>query len=128
METLARLLIHVLFHYRNEGDYRLHAFVVMRDHFHALLAIEGKGTIEGAVGRIKGSFSYRAKRELGFTKEIWQPGFTDERVWDAEQFCAVRTYIHNNPVRKGMVMNAEDYPFSSAHPQYRKPRGLKPGF
>jgi putative transposase len=126
METMARLLIDVLFHYRNEGAYRLHAFVVMRDHFHVLLTIEGDGSVEDAVRRIKGGFSYRAKRELAFKREIWQRGFTDERVRNAEQFCAVRAYIHENPVRKRIVFTAEDYPFSSAHPQYRKTQGLKP--
>ena len=126
MKAMAGLLIDVLFHYRNQGIYRLHSFVVMRDHFHALLTVDGMGTIEDAVRSIKGGFSYRAKRELGFTREIWQRGFTDERVWDAEQFCTARAYIHNNPVRKRIVFNPEDYPFSSAHPRYRKTQRLKP--
>jgi putative transposase len=125
-EAMATLLIDTLFHYREQGVYKLHAFAVMRDHFHALLTIEGKGTIERVMQKIKGGFSYRARTELGFRGEIWQRGFTDERVWDAEQFISVRTYIHDNPVRRGMVAAAEDYSFSSAHPKFRKPQGLKP--
>jgi len=125
-EAMATLLIDTLFRYREQGEYKLHAFVVMRDHFHALVTIDGKGTIERAMQKIKGGFSYRARAELGFRGEIWQRGFTDERVWDAEQFISVRQYIHNNPVRKGMVGAAEDYPFSSANPKFRKPQGLKP--
>ena len=124
-EAMAGLFIANLFRYRDQGEYKLHAFVVMRDHFHVLLTIEGAGTIERAMQKIKGGFSYRARTELGFQGEIWQRGFTDERVWDAEQFVAVRQYIHNNPVRKGMVVAEEDYPFSSAHPRFRKPEGLK---
>jgi putative transposase len=112
---MATLLIDTLFHYRDQGEYKLHAFVVMRDHFHVLLTIGGKGTIEKAMQKIKGGFSYRARAELGFRGEIWQRGFTDERVWDAEQFLSARQYIHNNPVRKGMVAVAEDYSFSSAN-------------
>jgi len=125
-EALATLLIDTLFHYRDQGEYKLHAFVVMRDHFHALLTIDGKGTVERVMQKIKGGFSFRARAELGFRGEIWQRGFTDERIRDAEQFVFVRQYIHNNPVRKGMVAVAENYPFSSAHPKYRKPQGLKP--
>ncbi|HVH88400.1 MAG TPA: hypothetical protein VM912_16895 [Terriglobales bacterium] len=49
---MARLLIDVLFHYRNQGVYRLHAFVVMRDHFHTLLTIDGLGTIEETLRKI----------------------------------------------------------------------------
>jgi len=121
---MATLLIETLFHYRDQGEYKLHAFVVMRDHFHALLTFEGKGTIERVMQKIKGGFSYRARAELGFRGELWQRGFTEERVWDAQQFISVRKYIHDNPVRRGMVAAAEDYPFSSAHAKFRKPQGL----
>jgi putative transposase len=125
-EAMATLLIDTLFHYRDQGEYKLHAFVVMRDHFHALLTIAGKGTLERVMQKIKGGFSYRARAELDIRGEIWQRGFTDERVWDAEQFVSVRNYIHDNPVRRGMVANAEDYAFSSVHAKFRKPQGLKP--
>lgn len=33
---------------------------------------------------IKGSFSYRARKELGFSREIWQRGFPDVRITDRE--------------------------------------------
>jgi putative transposase len=121
--TMAELLIDTLFHYRNAGDYRLHAFVVMRDHFHALLTIDGLGSVERVVQKIKGGFSFRAKRELDFKGEIWNRGFTDERVRNAEQFCVVRDYIHNNPVARKLVVTPEEYPFSSANPKYRKAGG-----
>jgi putative transposase len=69
--------------------------------------------------KIKGGLSYRAKREQSFRGEIWQRGFSDNRVWNAEEFLAVKNYIHESPVRKGMVSLAEDYPFSSAHPKFK---------
>ena len=125
-EAMAGLFIANLFHYRDLGEYKLHAFVVMRDHFHVLLTIEDTGTIERVMQKIKGGFSYRARVELGFRGEIWQRGFTDERIWDADQFVSVRQYIHHNPVRKGMVAAAEEYPFSSANPKFKRPQGLKP--
>ena len=33
----ARLLVDVLFHYRRQGKFLLHEFVLMPDHFHVLL-------------------------------------------------------------------------------------------
>jgi len=41
-------------------------------------------TIEKAMQLIKGSFSYRARTELGFKTEIWQPGFTDRQGRDQQ--------------------------------------------
>jgi putative transposase len=33
----AELLMRTLFHYRDQGRYRLHAFVIMPEHLHVLL-------------------------------------------------------------------------------------------
>ena len=37
VEPPCRLFVDTLVHYRAEGAYLLHAFVLMRDHFHALI-------------------------------------------------------------------------------------------
>jgi putative transposase len=93
---MAGLFVEVLLHYRIQGKYLLHEFVVMPDHFHLLLTpIE---TLERAVQLIKGGFSYRAKKELGFTHEIWQPSYYDRRARDAEEYFAFREYIRRNAV------------------------------
>ena len=52
---------------------------------------------------IKGSFSFRANKELGFKGEIWQRGFSDVLVTDKQSFQLHRSYIDNNPVKKGLV-------------------------
>jgi REP-associated tyrosine transposase len=95
--------------------FRVHDFVVMPDHFHLLITVGGAMTIEKAVQLVKGNFSYRAKKELGFTGEIWQRGFSDERVWDQESFLQHRSYIDDNPVKAGLAKSPEDYPYCSAH-------------
>jgi len=46
---------------------------------------------------IKGGFSFRAKRELGFTHNIWQPSYYDRRVRDAEEYFAFRECIDRMP-------------------------------
>jgi len=84
-------------------------------------------TIEKAVQFIKGGFSYRAKKELGFDGEIWQTSFYDRRVRDANEYARFRHYIHMNPVRRGLVTLPEEFPFTSARltlddvPQWLKP-------
>ena len=92
----------------------------MPNHFHLQLTLDGRMTIEKAVGLVKGNFSYRAKKELGYQFEIWQPGFSDERVWDRESFLRHRSYIDNNPVKAGLADNAENYPYCSAYFRKKK--------
>jgi len=104
--TNAELFIKTLQHYRAEGHYKLHAFVVMPDHVHLLLTPQAI-TLERAVGLIKGSFSHR----LGSKVLVWQRGFTDHRVRDREDFEVRRAYIHRNPVTAGLCEAPEAYPF-----------------
>jgi REP-associated tyrosine transposase len=86
----------------------------MPNHFHLLITLNEETTLEKAVQLIKGNFSYRAKKELGFQREIWQRGFSDERVWDRESFLQHRSYIEANPVRAGLVDAPEKFPYCSA--------------
>jgi putative transposase len=106
----AELLIETLQQYRRQGLYKLHAFVVMPDHIHLLLTPQGI-TIERAVGLIKGGFSHRMSSRF----PVWQRGFTDHRIRDAQEFVVRRNYIHLNPVRAGFVASSELYPYSSAY-------------
>jgi putative transposase len=85
----AELFLETLQHYRREGHFLLHDFVVMPDHIHLLLTPQ-EVTLERVVGLIKGGFSHR----LGSKFPVWQRGFTDHRVRDREDFEARRRYIH----------------------------------
>jgi putative transposase len=125
----AGLFVRVLYDYRAQRKFRLHEFVVMPDHFHAVLTIECDITIERAVQFIKGGFAFRAGRELGFSAPVWQKGFSEVRIIDAEAFRRTSEYIRNNPVVRHLVAEAAQYPYSSAHSGFDldpAPQGLKP--
>jgi putative transposase len=119
-ERMATLFIDVLRSYVTGGRFTIHDFVVMPDHFHLLITLDASLSIERAVQLIKGSFSFRAKRELGITHGIWQRGFSDERVRDRKSFLAHRTYIGQNPVERGLANSADEYPYSSFYLRKQK--------
>jgi len=126
-DRMAALLVDVLFHYRRQGKYLLHEFVLMPNHFHLL--ITPTITLERALQLIKGGFSFRAKKELGFAGGIWQPSYHDRRVRDAAEYFAFREYIHRNPLKRGLASKPEEYPYSSAWPKFELdgfPQRLKP--
>ena len=128
-ERSARLFINVLYHYREQRKFLLHGFVVMPDHFHVLINVGPDISIERAVQFIKGGFAFRAGREFGFKPPVWQRGFSEVRIYDADAFASVQQYIAQNPVRGGLVRNPEDFPHSSAYPGFEldePPQGLKP--
>ena len=116
-EEMARLFLNVLQDYRGQGRYLLHEFVVMPDHFHLIITPAADVPLEKAGQYIKGGFSFRAKKELAFRSLIWQDkSFTNHRIRDAEDYQKHRDYIHNNPVKAGLVKTPSAYPYSSAFP------------
>ncbi len=126
-ERMAELFLKVLQHYRLQKKYLLHECVLMPDHFHLL--ITPLETFERALQLIKGGFSYRARKELGFVREIWQSSYYDRRVRDIDEYRAYREYIHMNPVKRGLVSVAAEYVYSSAHPGFELdsiPQRLRP--
>ena len=72
-------------------------------------------TVEKAVQFIKGGFSFRAGRELGFRAPVWQKGFSEIRVNEREAFLKIVEYIHANPEKGFLATAGADYPYSSAH-------------
>lgn len=128
-DRMADLFIDVLLHYRQQGKFLLHEFVVMPDHFHLL--ITPTESLERALQLIKGGFSYRAKRELGYLGAIWQPSYHDRRVRDIEEYRGFQEYIHMNPIQGRMVSTPAEYHYSSAHPRFELdglPQRLKPDY
>ena len=125
-ERWAKLFVDVMLGYRPER-FLLHEFVAMPDHFHAL--ITPQESLEKAVQFIKGGFSFRAKRELGWAGDIWIAGFSDHRIRGEQDFEIHRRYIARNPVEAGLAGREGEFAFCSANGSFELdsfPRGLKP--
>ena len=109
-EEVAALLIGVLLHYRAQGKYLLHEFVVMPDHLHALITPATEVSLERAVQLIKGGFSFR----LHVSCPVWQASFMNHRIRNEADFRQHCEYVWMNPVRAGLVSEAKEYRYSSA--------------
>jgi REP-associated tyrosine transposase len=121
--------------------YMLTAFVFMPEHVH-LLAYPGPNasTIDQFLSGFKRPFSFRIKRllqEVGSPLlnqltvhqrpgieafRFWQEGPGYDRNFDrVETVLAAIDYIHRNPVRRGLVERAIEWPWSSARWSERLP-------
>jgi putative transposase len=110
------LFIDVLRHYRREKKYLLHAFVMMPDHIHLLITPAADLPLEKCIQLIKGGYSFRVKKELQSNSDVWTPGFNKDRVTNAKEYERFVSYIHMNPVKRGLVTAPELYECSSAWP------------
>jgi putative transposase len=128
-EQNCMLFVENLLHYRKQGTFALHSFVLMPDHFHVLLTPNQETALERAVQFIKGGSSHRMQENRPSASPVWQRGFSDHRIRDAGDYASHVRYIEQNPIRKRLVVSAGDYRWSSASGNYNMdptPQGLKP--
>lgn len=106
----AELLDRTILNYRSQKKFLLHAFVIMPDHFHALITPAPDVSLEKAMQFIKGGFSFRLKSK----RDVWMRSFNESQIMSEEKFVSCVRYIEENPVRRGLVSTPQAYPFSSA--------------
>jgi REP-associated tyrosine transposase len=111
----AQLFVDVLYHYRAQHKYLLHAFVVMPDHFHVLITLGKEISVERAVQLVKGGFAFRAGKELGLRAPVWERGFSEVRIYDSDSRLRVCEYIAQNPVKRRLAEVPSEYTYSSSH-------------
>jgi putative transposase len=112
----AELMMDVLAHYREQGKYVMHEFVIMPDHLHLLLTPATDISLERAMQLIKGGFSYRLGKAVSANAKglVWQESFTNHRIRDEQDYMHHAEYIRMNPVRARLAGTPELYPYSSA--------------
>jgi putative transposase len=119
------LMQEIFEHYRG-NSYLLHAYVIMPDHFHMILS--PKESLERAMQKIKGGFSFRAKSAFDWKYDIWQPGFSDHRIRDAADWDCHIAYIRHNPIKNKLCASSEEYRYLAVNldpiPQRLKPLTL----
>jgi REP element-mobilizing transposase RayT len=110
---IARVVVTSIHKGAELGHYELGAHVVMANHVHLLIrpAIAPAHLLKS----LKGATAREANRLLGRTGEsFWQKESYDHWVRDHAEFLRIRAYIEGNPVKAGLVLRPEDFPWSSA--------------
>jgi putative transposase len=124
-ERWAQFLLNMIERYRT--DYELHDFVILHDHVHML--ITPRGAVERSVQLIKGGYSFQARREFLWKGPIWQDGFSDHRLRDAEDGQVHVRYIAKNvaslPGGGTIFCGAQSGLALDAFPQWLKPLSMQ---
>ena len=82
-------------------DIALDYFVIMPNHFHAILIIEGRKNIQNLSSIIKG-FKASATSKIRMTGHLdfsWQTRFYDRIIRSEDELFEIRKYIEQNPLR-----------------------------
>jgi putative transposase len=84
------------------------AYVVMPEHVHLLLTESAHSTLARALQALKIS----AARPFP-ERPFWQARYYDFNVLTRPKLIEKLRYIHRNPVKRGLVVAPEDWPWSS---------------
>ena len=91
----------------------VHAYCVMPDHLHMLVGGQNAGSnLMEFVRTLKQGTAFEEKRKSG--SQLWQRYFYDHVLRPKDSADAIAWYIWLNPVRKGLCVEPEDYPFSGS--------------
>ena len=91
-----------------------YAYCLMDNHVH-LLVKEQSENISTVIKRIAVSYAYYFNRKYSHNGHLFQDRFKSEPVNDLAYFMTLLRYIHQNPVKAGLVSDVRDYHWSSWH-------------
>lgn len=112
--------------YKLKSELSVYAWCLMNNHVHLLLK-EGNEDISITMKRIGVSFVSYYNWKYRTTGHLFQDRFKSENVETTKYLLTVIRYIHQNPVKAGIVIQAEEWRWSSCLRYYDKnsyPRDL----
>ncbi len=104
--------ITIIREYNKSEKFQIYGYCLMDNHVH-LLIHEGEDAISTVIKRICSSYVYWYNKKYERVGHLYQERFKSECVEDNNYFINVLRYIHQNPVKAGMVKAIEEYRWSS---------------
>lgn len=117
--------LHLLRYLQNEYGLTIHAYCLMSNHVHLLIA-EGKEPIGESMRRIGVSYATWFNYKYGRVGYLFQGRYRSEVVENDSYFLTVLRYILQNPVKANLCKEISGYQWSS-HYEYAGGRGRVPG-
>ena len=136
-DKYAQILIRNLNFYREKFEFKLLAYVIMPHHLHLIILPASKGNISEIMRDFK---KYTAREIIQLLEEekrfdilgifhetaqkyhfkenrkyqVWEHRFDDLALYSDKVFRTKLDYIHNNPIKEGLVNSPSNYLYSSA--------------
>jgi putative transposase len=110
-DELNKLTVDILREEQRRQNCTVFTYCLMPDHLHFLVS-----PCRDGISVLKFTDQYKGKVTnlswtLGWHGKLWQPRYFEHIVRAEESLLAIDEYILSNPVRKGLVERAEDWPW-----------------
>jgi len=110
---------------KNKFSFRIEAIVVMPDHLHMIIDVMNPKEYPKIISCMKRYFSKNCnpkfyedifqshhREKMGYLP-VWQKRFYEHTIRDEQDFNTKLQYIHNNPLKHGLVENIHDWKYGS---------------
>ena len=109
-EASRLLFLRTLDNVRRRFGFRLIGYVVMPEHVHLLVSEPSRSDLSKALQSLKQLVSRDSEAN---DKHFWQRRFYDFNVWSYGKVVEKLEYMHANPLKRGLVGHASEWPWSS---------------
>ena len=118
---------------RQHKGLRIYAWVILDNHFHAIVSgpnlaetlrdlmkftarqILDQLKLEGRQWLLNQLAYFCAAHKRESVHQVWQEGVHPQSIASDEMMLQKLEYLHNNPVKRGLVASPEHWVYSSAH-------------
>ena len=89
-------------------------YCLMTNHVHLLMRIKDQHDLGKIMHRTQLCYTKYYKKQYRYIGHLYQGRFRSPRIKEESYYLQCGRYIERNPVNAGMVIKAEEYPYSSA--------------
>jgi len=110
-QKLKRLLSTI----KQELDFKLYAYIFMSNHVHLLFQEKEAGDSTTAMHKLLTIYAGWYNKKYSRSGSLFGNRFASKPVDEEEYLLALVRYIHQNPIRAGVVSKLNDFKWSSYH-------------
>jgi REP element-mobilizing transposase RayT len=99
--------------YKQKYDISIIRFCIMPNHFHLLLRTSReKSRISSFMKSIQTSYAFYFNKKYKHTGHVFQGAFRNKTIKNDDYLMQITKYIAENPVRRKLVAEPRDWPYS----------------
>lgn len=110
-EKLKEILMQV----KKEMCFEIYAYCFMTNHVHLFIKERNMGEISKIMTKILSHFATWFNIKYDRSGALFSNRYKSEPIEDERYYISLIRYIHQNPVKAGIVNKIENYPYSSYH-------------
>jgi len=129
------LFLKILEQARRKYRFVVHGYVLMPEHFHLLITEPEIGDPSVVMKVVKERFTRQLNQHRkpvsaqttlwdSTSAPVWQKRFYDFNVWSEKKRIEKLRYMHRNPVKRGLVIEPDQWKWSSFRAYWSGERGL----